>query len=94
MSEQITLVRNKAIIGALNIMTFYSRYKTQIKDFQVEGVFIDENYLWKRFCKLNKVHKKIYKWSSQDTHDMNAMTDDQLYRYIVKASGSIIQEMR
>ncbi len=94
MSEQTMLVRNKEITGASNIKAFYIRYTTQLNKIQVKGIYIDDEYLWKRFCKLSRVPKKIYKWTSQDTHDMNIMTDGELCRAIVKASGSILQEMR
>ena len=93
MSEQMPLIRNKTVISARNIKAFYSRYNTQLDDMQVEGVHIDKKYLWKRFCKLNGIPKKLYKWSSQDAYNMNAMTEDELYRAIVKASGSILQEI-
>ena len=77
-----------------NLKVFLVRYKKQLKEIQVDGICIDENYLWKQFCKLNKVPKKPFKWTGQHIYDMNTMTDDDLYRNIVKVSGSIIQEMR
>ncbi len=93
MSEQLILIRNKVLTEAKKIMSFIDRYKNQLEEVKVPGVYIDDKFLWKRFCKLHKVPKKIHKWTGQDIYTMNALADDDLYRAIVKASGSILQDI-
>jgi hypothetical protein len=93
LSEQLTLIKHKVLREAKQVMSFIDRYKNQLEEIKVAGIYIDDKYLWKRFCKSYKVPKKPYKWTGQEIYDMNALTDEDLYRAIVKASGSLLQEM-
>ena len=78
-----------------NKISFIERYnRILIKTLKPEIIYLDERLIWKRFRKtFGHYHQKLKYLKNNTTEILENLSDDEIYRSILKSCGSIIKEM-
>jgi len=78
-----------------NKISFIERYNRILKKtLRPKIIYLDERLIWKRFRKIfGLYHQKLKYLKNNPPEILENLSDDEIYRSILKSCGSIIEEI-